>query len=195
MTQNRRQQLVEKWSEITRHNDITLQQLKIAIDATAVKQEQQLDNLIGTLNMLKERVDIISPRFEEINELRKTNRLLEARIEEITKHHSRDSISTETESALTQMQSRVSELEKRINHLTATSRRVVSPPPLPSSAIPKMNDIISTEQMEEDHHFMPKLRKAFAAPKLPSFVLKALHGKNRPPVNDLVCTLPPYAKM
>lgn len=208
--QIQRQQLVEKCHDITKHNTSTIKQLRTAFETNKVKQEQQLANLLGTLNMLKQRIDVVTPRFEEIDELKKTNELLKKRIGEVTQRHSRDSLSTETESALAVMQKRVSDLEKRINHITVTPQRVptTSPPPIPSSAMPKsvvkesvtapkptLKEIGASEPIEEDKHFMPKLRKAFAAPKIPSFVLKALHGRSRNVASDVVCTLPPYAKM
>ena len=68
-----------------------------------------------------------------------------------------------------------------------------SPPPLPSA---KKEEVKSTEQVEEDKHFMPRLRKGFATPKLPSFVLKAVMKKRSDNSADpVICTLPPYSKM
>ena len=77
-----------------------------------------------------------------------------------------------------------------------------SPPPLPIAkkeevnAATKREEVNSAEQVEEDKHFMPRLRKAFAAPKLPSFVLKAVMKKrNDNSADPVICTLPPYSKM
>ena len=50
-------------------------------------------------------------------------------------------------------------------------------------------------QAKENRHFMPRLRKAFASPKLPSFVVNAVKSRSSTAkTTDIVCTLPPYAK-
>ena len=200
---------IEKCTELTKRSNRSLQQLHSNCNANQIKQEQQLDNLVGTLNLLKQRMDVILPRFDEISELKKINETLKQRIDHLT---SQSSTNDKQPSILPVLQKRVNELEKRVFQLSGSgsgsgsgSNRLVSPPPpRPSSPPPpippavigrKNKETSSTEQVEEDKHFMPKLRKAFAAPKLPSFVLKALHGKSNQNVDTVICTLPPYAKM
>lgn len=197
---------IEKCTELTKRSNRSLQQLHSNCNANQIKQEQQLDNLVGTLNLLKQRMDVILPRFDEISELKKINETLKQRIDHLT---SQSSTNDNQPSILPVLQKRVNELEKRVFQLSGSgsgsgSNRLVSPPPprpsspppIPPAAIGRKNkETSSTEQVEEDKHFMPKLRKAFAAPKLPSFVLKALHGKSNQNVDTVICTLPPYAKM
>ena len=64
---------IEKCTELTKRSNRSLQQLHSNCNANQIKQEQQLDNLVGTLNLLKQRMDVILPRFDEISELKKIN--------------------------------------------------------------------------------------------------------------------------
>ena len=134
--------------------------------------------------MLEGRLKTLTPRFDELNEIRAKNELLDQRLQEITKHHSRDSLSSATDRALQSLQARVESLEKRMMRVTSPVVRPVTPPSVPLASL----------QQQVDSHFMPRLRRAFATPKLPSFVLKAV--LSRPKDNtELICTLPPYSHM
>jgi hypothetical protein len=101
--------------------------------------------------------------------------------------HSKDALPNETANAISQLQTRVQQLEKRIYQVTITTQ--------PSSPVPPVEPVKKTPtKIDEQKHFMPNLRKAFASPSLPSFIRKAAikrHTSSEP----VVCTLPPYAKL
>ena len=264
--QEQRQQYMSKTHDIAKRNETLLEQLRIAQAAAAVKQEQQIDNLMGTLQMLQNRIQKIAPRFDEIAELRRSNQALQQRIDRLVEQNKDAPLTPQVEASLTSLQSRIDELDRRLHYISSPAmapqsppqlhqaksrsppppstlksrspppppasslpRRAVSPPPtgslprrtmspppplpdcvihsrspppLPTtkkeevSAAAKREEVNSAEQVEEDKHFMPGLRKAFAAPKLPSFVLKAVMKKrNDNSADPVICTLPPYSKM
>lgn len=263
--QEQRQQYMSKTHDIAKRNETLLEQLRIAQAAAAVKQEQQIDNLMGTLQMLQNRIQKIAPRFDEIAELRRSNQALQQRIDRLVEQNKDAPLTPQVEASLTSLQSRIDDLDRRLHYVSSPAmapqsppqlhqsksrsppppstlksrsppppasslprramsppptgslpRRTMSPPPplpdcvirsrspppLPTTkkeevnAAAKREEVNSAEQVEEDKHFMPRLRKAFAAPKLPSFVLKAVMKKrNDNSADPVICTLPPYSKM
>ena len=85
--QEQRQQYMSKTHDIAKRNETLLEQLRIAQAAAAVKQEQQIDNLMGTLQMLQNRIQKIAPRFDEIAELRRSNQALQQRIDRLVEQN------------------------------------------------------------------------------------------------------------
>ena len=196
VTQEKNHQCLCRCKDLMQRNEVTLRQMRISLEATRTKQEQQVDTLSATIQMLEGRIKTLTPRFDELSEIRAKNELLSQRLQEITKHHSRDSLSSATDRALQSLQTRVESLEKRMMRVTSpVVRPVVSPPPLPLASLQQQVAEVSKDPVPpEDSHFMPRLRRAFATPKLPSFVLKAV--LSRPKDNtELICTLPPYSHM
>ena len=107
MYQEQRQQYVSKSHDIAKRNEVLLEQLRISQNASAVKQEQQLDNLVGTLHMLQNRIQTIAPRFEEIDELKKNNQSLQSRIDRLIQQNANNSLPKGMEDTLVSLHRRI----------------------------------------------------------------------------------------
>lgn len=181
-------------------NESALQQLRVASESATARQEQQLDNLQATLHMLESRLTTLTPRFEEITELRARNEALQRRLAEATAQRSGESLAGATEQALETLRCRVESLERRVMRVTAPAGRARTPPaPVPLAALQQQvaegsEGSKGSKEKVEDDHYMPRLRRAFATPKLPSFMVKAVMSRPREQT-ELICTLPPYSHM
>ena len=100
MRQEENHQCVCRCKDLMQRNEVTLRQMRISLESTKSKQEQQVDNLSATIQMLEGRLKTLTPRFEELSELRAKNDLLAQRLQDITKKHSRNSLSSATDHAL-----------------------------------------------------------------------------------------------
>lgn len=81
--------------------------------------------------------------------------------------------------------------------VTAPAGRARTPPaPVPLAALQQQvaEGSKGSKEKVEDDHYMPRLRRAFATPKLPSFMVKAVMSRPREQT-ELICTLPPYSHM
>lgn len=188
--------LIEKYKDTVQRNEVALDQIRANLAVMQQRQSQQIDHLKGSIQLLQNRLQVVTPRFEEISELQKRNQELKQRIDRMVQTHANDSLSDESSHVLSALQKRVTELEKRLNRVIPSGGKIHStPPPLPISPIPVKEENDQPPQAKENRHFMPRLRKAFASPKLPSFVVNAVKSRSSTtkPV-DIVCTLPPYAK-
>lgn len=187
---------MDRCKDLMQRNENALQQLRVATESATAKQEQQLDNLQATLHMLESRLTTLTPRFEEIAELRAKNDALQRRLQEATSLRSGASLSGATEKALESLQSRVEGLEKRVMRVTSpVVKTKASPPPPPLAALQQqVAEVSKGKEASQDDHYMPRLRRAFATPKLPSFMVKAVMSRPREQT-ELICTLPPYSHM
>ena len=86
--QAERQHSVDRCKDLMQRNESALQQLRVASESATARQEQQLDNLQATLHMLESRLTTLTPRFEEIAELRARNEALQRRLAEATAQRS-----------------------------------------------------------------------------------------------------------
>ena len=198
--QAERQHSVDRCKDLMQRNESALQQLRVASESATARQEQQLDNLQATLHMLESRLTTLTPRFEEIAELRARNEALQRRLAEATAQRSGESLAGATEQALETLRCRVESLERRVMRVTAPAGRArTSPAPVPLAALQQQvaegsEGSKESKEKVEDDHYMPRLRRAFATPKLPSFMVKAVMSRPREQT-ELICTLPPYSHM
>ena len=177
---------------LSKQNHATIQQLRIFIESNEVKQEQQITNLMGTLDLLKDRINVLAPQFKQVEKLQETNHDLENRVNELVKKHANQKISGEIEASITSLQARVRELDQKIHSLSRANNHQSSVLSVMAETS-KVNVNVSANA--NSNSAMPSLRKAFAAPRFP-FILKALRSsKKKAPVTPVVCTLPPYSKM
>lgn len=188
--------LIEKYKDTVQRNEVALDQIRANLAVMQQRQSQQIDHLKGSIQLLQNRLQVVTPRFEEIGELQKRNQELKQRIDRLVQTHANDALSEESNHVLSTLQKRITELEKRLNRVIPSSGKIHStPPPLPISPIPVKEENDRPPQAKENKHFMPRLRKAFASPKLPSFVVNAVKSRSSTTKTaDIVCTLPPYAK-
>ena len=188
---------MDRCKDLMQRNESALQQLRVASESATARQEQQLDNLQATLHMLESRLTTLTPRFEEITELRARNEALQRRLAEATAQRSGESLAGATEQALEALRCRVESLERRVMRVTAPAgraRTLAAPVPLAALQQQVAEGSEGSKEKVEDDHYMPRLRRAFATPKLPSFMVKAVMSRPREQT-ELICTLPPYSHM
>lgn len=213
--------LLSRCRDLTQQNERSLTQLRATLSESQKRQSQELDHVTSSIQLLQSRLQVVTPRFDEIAALQQRNAALKQRIEAIVRAKTAPTQTGELEATLRALQGRVGELERRLNRVaTPGTKAKATPPPIPTSPIPLMQR--ESEEGKEDkkdkkeakeakeaqeekasRHFIPRLRKAFQSPKIPDFVLDAVKIRQdrsqaaRPSQSQpsLVCTLPPYAKM
>ena len=149
---------------------------------------------MGTLDLLKDRINVLAPQFKQVEKLQETNQNLENRVNELVKKQANQKMTREMEASITSLQARVKELDQKIQSLSPVNNRQSSVLSVMAGTSKSVNTTTNNTNANENSS-MPSLRKAFAAPKFP-FILKALrNSKKKAPVTPVVCTLPPYSKM
>lgn len=207
--------LLSRCRDLTQQNERSLTQLRATLSESQKRQSQELDHVTSSIQLLQSRLQVVTPRFDEIAALQQRNAALKQRIEAIVRAKTAPTQTGELEATLRALQGRVGELERRLNRVaTPGTKAKATPPPIPTSPIPLMQreseegkedkkDKKEAQEEKASRHFIPRLRKAFQSPKIPDFVLDAVKIRQdrsqaaRPSQSQpsLVCTLPPYAKM
>ena len=181
---------------------------------------KQMESIREKHEMLRSRMDGIEMRSSQ-NALRqateKTFHELEMRmdvLEERIQRMGKGSVGRQEEilrKSATFTLGHGSQTNTQTNHSSILGRISRSPPPPPPTTPPPSSfaslrqqvrregtfpkDESRNEEKVVDDHFIPHLRKAFATPKLPAFVLKAILSRPKPKSGDIVSSLPPFTHL